>query len=69
LAPTVGNLGIEIMNLTAFLLLANSSTKVDKNQEMELTIGSLSIFIGPPGSSRLLDPTKQVIRLKRIYNF
>jgi hypothetical protein len=26
---------------------------------MELTIGSLSILIGPSGSSRLLDPTKQ----------
>jgi hypothetical protein len=47
------------MNLTAFSLLANSSTEVDKNQEMELTIGSLSIFIRPSGSSRLSDPTKQ----------
>jgi hypothetical protein len=26
---------------------------------MELTIGSISIFIGPSGSSRLSDPTKQ----------
>jgi hypothetical protein len=26
---------------------------------MELTIRSLSIFIGPSGSSRLSDPTKQ----------
>jgi hypothetical protein len=26
---------------------------------MELTIGSLSIFIGPSGSSHLSDPTKQ----------
>jgi hypothetical protein len=41
------------------LLLANSSTEVDENQEMELTIGSLSILIGPSGSSRLSDPTKQ----------
>jgi hypothetical protein len=47
------------MNSTAFSLLANSNTEVDKNQEMELTIGSLSIFIGPSGSSRLSDPTKQ----------
>jgi hypothetical protein len=46
------------MNLMAFLLLANSSAEVDKNQEMELTIGSLSIFIGPLGSSRLSDSTK-----------
>jgi hypothetical protein len=47
------------MNSTAFLLLANSSTEVDENQEMELTIGSLNILIGPSGSSRLSDPTKQ----------
>jgi hypothetical protein len=47
------------MNLMAFSLLANSSIEVDKNQETELTIGSLSILIGPSGSSRLLDPTKQ----------
>jgi hypothetical protein len=59
LALTVGNWGIGIMNSTAFLLLANSSTKVDENQEMELTIESLSILIGPSGSSRLSDPMKQ----------
>jgi hypothetical protein len=47
------------MNSTAFLLLANSSTEVDENQEMELTIRSLSIFNRPSGSSRLSDPTKQ----------
>ena len=55
----MGTLGVGIMNSTAFSLLANSSAEVDKNQEMELTIGSLSIFIGPSGSSRLSDPTKQ----------
>jgi hypothetical protein len=47
------------MNSTAFSLLANSSTEVDRNQERELTIGSLSIFIGPSGSSCLSDLTKQ----------
>jgi hypothetical protein len=47
------------MNSTAFSLLANSSEEIDENQEMELTIGSLSILIGPSGSSRLSDPTKQ----------
>jgi hypothetical protein len=46
------------MNSTAFSLLANSSAEVDKNQEKELTIGSLNIFIGPSGSSRLSDLTK-----------
>jgi hypothetical protein len=47
------------MNSMAFLLLANSSAEVDENQEKELTIESLSIFIGPSGSSRLSDSTKQ----------
>jgi hypothetical protein len=51
-------MGVGIMNSTAFSLLASSSAGVDKNQEMELTIGSLSIFIGPSGSTRLSDPAK-----------
>jgi hypothetical protein len=38
----MGTLGVGIMNSTAFSLLANSNLEVDKNQEMELTIGSLS---------------------------
>jgi hypothetical protein len=59
LALTVGTLGVGIMNSTAFPLLPNSNTEVDENQEMELTIGNLSIFIGPSGSSRLSDPMKQ----------
>jgi hypothetical protein len=46
------------MNLTAFSLLANSSTELDGSQEMELTIGSLSIFVRPSGSSRLSDSMK-----------
>jgi hypothetical protein len=32
LAPTVGTLGVGIMNSTAFLLLANSNPEVDENQ-------------------------------------
>jgi hypothetical protein len=47
------------MNLTAFSLLANSRSEVDGSKEVELTIGSLSILIGPSGSSRLSDPIKQ----------
>jgi hypothetical protein len=47
------------MNSTAFSLLANSSSEVDGSQEVELTIRSLSILIGPSGSSRLSDSTKQ----------
>jgi hypothetical protein len=46
------------MNSTAFSLLANSSAGINESQEMELTIGSLSILIGPSGSTRLSDPTK-----------
>jgi hypothetical protein len=54
----VGTLGVGIMNSTAFSLLANSSAEVDENQEMKLTIGSLSIIVGPSGSSRLSESTK-----------
>jgi hypothetical protein len=46
------------MNSTAFLLLANSNPEVDENQKMELTIGSLSFYVGPSGSTRLSDPTE-----------
>jgi hypothetical protein len=47
------------MNSMAFSLLVNSSSELDGSQELELTIGSFSIFVGPSGSSRLSDPTKQ----------
>jgi hypothetical protein len=46
------------MNSTAFSLLANSSPEVDENQEMELTIRSLSFYVGPSGSTCLSDPAK-----------
>jgi hypothetical protein len=42
----------------AFSLLASSSAGVDEKQEVELTIGSLNISIGPSGSTRLSDPMK-----------
>jgi hypothetical protein len=54
----MGTLGVGIMKSMAFSLLANSSAEFDENQEMELTIGSLKILIGPSGSSRLSDSTK-----------
>jgi hypothetical protein len=54
----VGTLGVGIMNSMAFSLLANSNTELDGSKEMELIIGSLSIFVGPSGSSRLSDSTK-----------
>jgi hypothetical protein len=46
------------MNSTAFSLLANNSSEVDESQKMELTIGSLSFYVGPSGSTRLSDPAK-----------
>jgi hypothetical protein len=51
-------MGVGIMNLTAFSLLASNNPGVDENQEMELTFGSLSFYIGPSGSTRLSNPTK-----------
>jgi hypothetical protein len=54
----MGTLGVGTMNSMAFLLLANSSAGIDESEEMELTIGSLCILIGPSGLTRLSDPTK-----------
>jgi hypothetical protein len=58
LAPTVGTLGVEIMNSTVFSLLANSSPEVDENKKIELTFGSLGFYIGPSGSTSLSNPAK-----------
>jgi hypothetical protein len=46
------------MNSTAFSLLASSNLEVDESQEIELTIGSLSFYIRPSGSTRLSDLAK-----------
>jgi hypothetical protein len=46
------------MNSTAFSLSANSNPEVNENQEMELTIGSISFYVGPSGSTRLSDSAK-----------
>jgi hypothetical protein len=54
----MGNRGVGIMNSTAFSLLANNSSEVDENQKIELTIGSLSFYVGPSGSTRFSDPAK-----------
>jgi hypothetical protein len=48
------------MNSMAFLLLAKINPEVDENQEVELTFGSLSFYIGPSGTTRLSDSTKSV---------
>jgi hypothetical protein len=42
----------------AFSLLANSNPEVDESQETELTIESLSLYIGPSGSTCFSDPAK-----------
>jgi hypothetical protein len=54
------------MNLTAFLLLANSNPEVDESEEMELTIGSLSFYVGPSGSTRLSDPAKSGLSASKV---
>jgi hypothetical protein len=46
------------MNSMAFSLLATNNPEVDEDQEMELTIGSLSFYIEPLGSTHLSDPMK-----------
>jgi hypothetical protein len=54
----MGTLGVGIMNSMAFSLLANSNPEVDESQEIELTIGSLSFYVGPLGLTRLSDLAK-----------
>jgi hypothetical protein len=54
----VGTLGVGIMNSMPFLLLDNSSLEVNENQKMELTIRSLSFYVGSSGSTCLSDPVK-----------
>jgi hypothetical protein len=58
LAPTMGTLGVGIMNSMAFSFLASINPEVDGNQEMDLTIRSLNFRVGSLGSIRLSDPTK-----------
>jgi hypothetical protein len=45
LAPTVGTLGIGIMNSTTFSLLANNNSKVDGNQ---ISFGTVDFQLHPP---------------------
>jgi hypothetical protein len=54
----MGSLGIGIRNSMAFSFLANSNPEVDKNEKMELTIGSLSFYVRTSGSTRLSDPAE-----------
>jgi hypothetical protein len=54
----MGTLGVGIMNSVAFSLLANSNPEVNESQETELTIGSLSFYVGPSGSTCLSDLVK-----------
>jgi hypothetical protein len=54
----MGIRGVGIMKSAGFLLLASSNPEVNERQEMELTIRSLSFYVGPSGSTRLSDLTK-----------
>jgi hypothetical protein len=54
----MGTLGVGIMNSMAFSLLTSSNPEVDESQEMELTIGSLSFYVGPSGSTLLSNSAK-----------
>jgi hypothetical protein len=54
----MGTRSVGVMNSMAFSLLANINPEVDRNQEMNLTIGSLNFHIGSSGSFRLSDPAK-----------
>jgi hypothetical protein len=45
LAPTVGTLGVGIMNSAPFLLLANNNSKVDGNQ---ISFGAIDFQLHPP---------------------
>jgi hypothetical protein len=58
LSPTVGTLGVGIMNSIAFSFLANSSPEVDENKKMEMTFESLNFYVGPSGSTCLSDLAK-----------
>jgi hypothetical protein len=54
----MGTRSVGIMNLMAFLLLANNNLEVDENKKMELMIGSLNFLIGSLGLTRLSGPAK-----------
>jgi hypothetical protein len=50
--------GVGVMNLMAFSLLAYNNLEIDRNQEMELTIGSLNFHVRSLGSIHLSDPVR-----------
>jgi hypothetical protein len=54
----VGSLGVGTMNSMAFSLLASNNAGIEEKEKIEVTIGSISIFVGPSGSTHLSDPTK-----------
>jgi hypothetical protein len=54
----MGMKSVGIMNSTVFSLLAKSNPAINESQEMELTFGSLSFYIGPLGSTRPSDLAK-----------
>jgi hypothetical protein len=60
LALIVGTVGVGIMNLTAFSLLANSNTKVDGNQ---ISFGTVDFQPHPPNLTPLFESLDQEMDL------
>jgi hypothetical protein len=60
LAPTVGTLGVGIINSTAFSLLANSSPKVDGNQ---ISFGTVDFQPHPPNFTPIFESLDQEMDL------
>jgi hypothetical protein len=67
LAPTVGTLGVGIMNSTDFSLLANSSPEVNRNQ---ISFGTVDFQPHPPNFTPIFESLDQEMDLTiRSLNF
>jgi hypothetical protein len=66
LAPTVGSLGVGIMNSTTFSLLANSNSKVDGNQ---ISFGIVDFQLYPPTLTPVFTSLDQMDLIIRSLNF
>jgi hypothetical protein len=60
LAPTVGTLGVGIMNSTAFSLLANNSLEVDGNQ---ISFETINFQPHPPNFTPIFESLDQEMDL------
>jgi hypothetical protein len=61
LAPTVGNLGVGIMNSTAFSLLANSNPEVD---EIQIPFGTVDFQPHQSSFTQVFESMDQDMDLK-----